>query len=87
MHSSGCLLVETRFDLSKDLADLPRVGLQMSIPSTMSECTFHADGPFENYIDRRLAAHTGVYHESVSEYPQTYVVPQEQGSRMNMRWL
>lgn len=87
MHSSGCLFVETKFDLRRDLADLPRVGLQMSIPGTMSECTFHADGPFENYIDRRLAAHAGVYHESVSEYPQTYLVPQEQGSRMNMRWL
>lgn len=87
MHNSGCIFVETKFDLDKDLVDLPRVGLQLSIPSTMSECIFHADGPFENYSDRRLAAHTGVYQESVSEYPQTYLVPQEQGSRMNMRWL
>lgn len=87
MHSSGSLFVETKFDLRKDLVDLPRVGLQLSIPAVMSESVYFADGLYENYSDRRLAAHAGIYRGHVSEYPQQYVVPQEQGNRMNMRWL
>jgi beta-galactosidase len=87
MQSNGCLFVETEFDLDEDLVDLPRVGLQMSIPSSMYNTKFFADGIRENYSDRRLAAHAGVYRETVEDYPATYVVPQEQGNRMNMRWL
>jgi len=87
MHSSGSLFVETKFDLRKDLVDLPRVGLRLSIPAIMSESVYFADGLFENYSDRRLAAHAGIYREHVAEYPQQYVVPQEQGNRMNIRWL
>jgi len=87
MHSSGSLFVETKLDLRKDLVDLPRVGIQLSIPAIMSESVYFADGLFENYSDRRLAAHAGIYREHVSAYPQQYVVPQEQGNRMNMRWL
>lgn len=87
MHSSGSLFVETKFDLRKDLVDLPRVGLRLSIPAIMSESVYFADGIYENYSDRRLAAHAGIYRGHVSEYPQQYVVPQEQGNRMNMRWL
>jgi hypothetical protein len=87
MQNNGCLFVETEFDLDKDLADLPRVGLQMSIPCSMYHKSFFADGIHENYSDRRLAAHAGVYGGIVEDYPATYVVPQEQGNRLNMRWL
>ena len=88
MHSNGCLFIEASIDLDESLKDLPRVGVQLSIPNTMSrECSF-ADGPRENYPDRCLAAHAGVVHRPfLEEYPRTYCVPQEQENRMNMRWL
>ncbi|KAL7459353.1 hypothetical protein ACHAWC_011074 [Mediolabrus comicus] len=82
----GTLCVEVMFDLNDSLADLPRVGVELSVPSTMNETMFFADGPHECYPDRRYAAKAGVYAGSVST-SSTYVVPQEQGNRMNMRWL
>jgi len=88
MHSNGCLFVETEMDLDMSLKDLPRVGIQFSLNGTMSSETSFADGPWENYPDRRLAAHAGIVNRPyLEEYPATYCVPQEQGNRMNMRWL
>jgi hypothetical protein len=86
IDDDGTLCVEVMFDLNDSLADLPRVGVELSVPSTMNETMFFADGPHECYPDRRYAAKAGVYAGSVSA-SSTYVVPQEQGNRMNMRWL
>jgi len=88
MHSNGCLFIETKMDLDESLKDMPRVGIQLSLNGTMSSETSFADGPWENYPDRRLAAHAGIVNRPyLEEYPATYCVPQEQGNRMNMRWL
>lgn len=86
IDADGTLCVEVMFDLNDSLVDLPRVGVELSVSSTMNETMFFADGPHENYPDRRYAAKAGVYAGSVST-SSTYVVPQEQGNRMNMRWL
>jgi len=87
MHSNGCLFIETKMDLDESLKDLPRVGIQLSVHGTMSSETSFADGPFENYPDRRLAAHAGIVEQSyIRGRHDTYCVPQEQGNKMNMRW-
>lgn len=87
MHSNGCLYIETKIDLDESMKDMPRVGIQFAVPSTMYQTSYFADGPHENYVDRQLSAHAGVGVEVVPERPSTYVVPQESGNRMNMRWL
>jgi len=87
MHDNGCVFVETTIRLDEHLADIPRVGIQFSIPNTLQTISSFSDGLFENYCDRRLAAHACIHRTLIEDYPRTYVVPQEQGSKMNMRWL
>ena len=87
MVGGGSLLIETQIKINESLHDLPRIGIEMAISSTMEETCFFANGPNENYVDRCISAHAGVYEESVSECPETYVVPQEQGSRTGLRWI
>ncbi len=87
MHDNGCLFVETTIRLDENLVDMPRVGIKFSIPHALQKIHSFSDGLHENYCDRRLEAHAYVCRRRVEEYPQKYVVPQEQGSRMNMRWL
>jgi len=82
----GTLYVDVLYDLNESLADLPRVGIELEVPSELEETMFFADGPHENYPDRSYSSHAGVYKGSISD-SSTYVVPQEQGNRMNMRWL
>jgi beta-galactosidase len=87
MYGNGSLFVETKIELDESLKDLPRVGVQLNVPSSMTrQCAF-ADGVHENYSDRCLSAHSAVVWRTVKDYPTTYAVPQEQGSQMNMRWL
>ena len=82
----GTLYVEVLFDLITSLSDLPRVGIEIALPSQLSEAIYFAEGPHENYPDRSYSSHSGVYEGMVSN-SCTYVVPQEQGNRINMRWL
>eukprot|EP00984_Skeletonema_dohrnii_P008867 scaffold3304_cov106-Skeletonema_dohrnii-CCMP3373.AAC.2 len=86
IDDKGALHVEVLFDLNESLTDLPRVGIELAVPSELKEMMFFADGPDENYSDRSYSSHAGVYEGSISD-SSTYVVPQEQANRMNMRWL
>mmetsp|Transcript_10320 Transcript_10320/g.18966 ORF Transcript_10320/g.18966 Transcript_10320/m.18966 type:complete len:580 (+) Transcript_10320:1828-3567(+) len=88
MNSDGALYVENTITLDGSLVkDLPRWGVEFAMPRSMSHNSFLARGPHENYADRHMSAHIGVYEENVPECPSTYVVPQEQGNRMGLNWL
>ena len=87
MHANGCVFVEVTIRLEENLYDMPRVGIQFSLPHTLPTVHSFADGLHDNYCDRRLEAHAYVLRRRVKDFPDTYVVPQEQGSRMNLRWV
>ena len=44
-------------------------------------------GPFENYVDRKLAAEVGRYRNTVAEHYVPYMRPQENGYKTDVRWL
>lgn len=87
MLGDGSLYIDVQINLNESLRDLPRVGLEISIPEKFKDIFYYANGPHENYSDRKFSAHAGVYQETVSDSPSTYVVPQEQGNRTGLRWL
>jgi len=87
MLRDGSVFIDVKINLNESLKDLPRVGIEISIPEKFKEICYYANGPHENYIDRKFSAHAGVYMESVTDSPRTYVVPQEQGNRTGLRWL
>ena len=67
------------------LADLPRVGVQFSLPGRFSTLRWFGLGPHENYPDRRSSATVGVWTGAPDTPP--YLVPQEFGLRCDCRWL
>ena len=87
MDLDGALHVENQITIDDSyVKDLPRWGVEFGINGTMSKSTICARGPHENYVDRQHSAHIGVYEEIVTDCPSTYVVPQEQGNRMQTNW-
>lgn len=44
-------------------------------------------GPFENYVDRKSAAHIGIYQKGLDEFYLSYVKPQESSNRTDTRWF
>lgn len=88
VHSDG--LVNVTFSLIKTdtkLEEIPRVGMQMLIPSAFNDLSWYGRGPHENYSDRNTSAFIGLYESTVAEQYVPYVRPQENGYRTDTRWL
>ena len=69
------------------LSELPRVGLKMQLPPSYRFLKWFGRGPFENYQDRKDAAHVGLYKSTVAKQYVPYIRPQENGYKTDVRWL
>ena len=83
---SGDVLVESSFSPgATELPDLPRFGMQMTVPGGFETATWYGRGPHENYPDRKGGAMLGIWDGVPDEPP--YLVPQEFGLRTDCRWF
>ncbi|MDN3242498.1 glycoside hydrolase family 2 TIM barrel-domain containing protein [Glycomyces tritici] len=65
---------------------LPRLGVRLAVPKAFDAATWFGGGPGEAYADSRAAARIGRYEASVAQMQTPYVLPQENGSRIDVRW-
>ena len=84
---SGELHVENTIRLGKDMFDIPRVGVMISLVPGLEQIEYYGRGPFENYWDRKASSMVGCYQNSVSGEYVPYIVPQEHGHHTDVRWL
>ena len=70
-----------------DDAQIPRFGMNFTIPKQYSEVLWYGRGPHENYIDRKSSAFVGLYKGLVEDLGFDYSRPQENGYRTDVRWL
>lgn len=82
----GVLEFDCSFTVSKDCADLPRIGVRLELPPEMIEVEYFGLGPYENYIDRDCGAWLGRFASTVDEMFVPYVMPQENGNRTQVRY-
>ena len=66
---------------------IPRIGLYAQLDSAYDHVRWYGRGPHENYIDRKYAAHMGVYKGSVVDFYEPYISTQECGHRCDVRWM
>ncbi|TWD75188.1 beta-galactosidase [Kribbella amoyensis] len=64
----------------------PRLGVRMSLPSSLDTVRWFGGGPGEAYADSRAAARVTRHTRTVDGLQTPYVVPQENGSRIDVRW-
>lgn len=65
---------------------LPRLGVRFGVPRALDRVTWFGRGPGEAYPDSRLAARVGRFAATVAELQTPYALPQENGSRTEVRW-
>jgi beta-galactosidase len=83
--SDGNIVVDCEFENKKLM---PRFGLQLQMPLEFGKnLKYFGLGPHENYCDRKESAIVGQYSGSVEDFIVEYVYPQENGYRMEVRWL
>ncbi|MFS4417447.1 glycoside hydrolase family 2 TIM barrel-domain containing protein [Maribacter sp. 2307ULW6-5] len=64
-----------------------KFGNEMVLPETYRTVRWYGKGPFEAYPDRQHAATVGVYETTVAEQYFPYIRPQENGNRLDVRWV
>jgi beta-galactosidase len=65
---------------------LPRLGLRLALPATITDVEWFGAGPGEAYRDSMQAARIGRFRCSVDELQTPYPYPQENGNRRQVRW-
>jgi beta-galactosidase len=65
---------------------LPRLGVRFAVPAPVGTVEWFGRGPGEAYPDTRLAARVGRFARTVDELQTPYLMPQENGSRADVRW-
>ncbi|MQM24834.1 glycoside hydrolase family 2 TIM barrel-domain containing protein [Glycomyces albidus] len=65
---------------------LPRLGVRAAVPKDLDAVSWFGGGPGEAYADTREAARIGRFTSTVLDLQTPYVFPQENGSRIDVRW-
>jgi beta-galactosidase len=86
-EQDGSLQVTETLDPQGTLPELPRFGMQLSVPPEYSNVEYYGRGPHENYVDRKASAFVSRYKTNVYDFTHTYTRPQENGNRSDVRWL
>lgn len=88
LKSNGGLKVDYTFTpLQKDLPNIPRLGMYLTLPQSFTEVSWYGKGPEESYWDRKTGQKTGVYSGKVNDQFHAYSRPQETGNKTNVRWM
>ncbi len=88
IYGSGEVVLHSRIDPSGKLPEtLPRMGFLLTLPRYLDHFAWFGRGPGEAYPDSKEAARVGLYCSDLEGLQTPYVVPQENGNRMDVRWL
>ncbi|WP_373833529.1 glycoside hydrolase family 2 TIM barrel-domain containing protein [Bacteroides heparinolyticus] len=88
INNTGAIKVTQKLTADKNakVSNLFRFGMQMPMPRLFDAVEYYGRGPVENYIDRNHAADLGIYRQSVAEQFYSYIRPQENGTKTDIRW-
>lgn len=80
--------VETRlfYDPVKELGDMPEFGMLFKLNADYDRIEWYGLGPQETYADRMRGAKLGIYRNRVADNMAKYLVPQECGNKMGVRY-
>ncbi|KAK5165557.1 Beta-galactosidase (Lactase) [Saxophila tyrrhenica] len=68
-------------------ANLPRIGLDLYLSKALTQSGYFGLGPGESYPDKRGAQKVDIHSSPVRDLHTSYDVPQENGNRMDARWV
>ncbi len=88
VYGTGDILVEADVvPAGEHPLSWPRLGLQLRVAGNLDIFTWYGRGPHEAYADRKTGAAVGVYHGTVEEQYVPYIMPQENGNKIDVRWV
>ncbi|MEJ6950723.1 beta-galactosidase, LacZ type [Natronospora cellulosivora (SeqCode)] len=86
IKSNGELNINIKGDPFGELPNLPRIGLELTLPDDMDNVNWYGRGPGEAYVDSKEANRIGHYSANVDALYTPYVFPQDNGNRTDIHW-
>lgn len=86
VYEGGEIKVNSHYKGVEGLPELPIFGLAIKLSADYDNFKWYGMGPNENYIDRVSGAYLGIFEKTVTENVSDYVVPQESGNHIGVRW-
>lgn len=86
VRSDGAVETTLSYDPVEGLGDMPEFGMIMKLNADYDRVEWYGMGPQETYTDRCKGARLGIYKNKVSENVARYIVPQECGNKVEVRW-
>ncbi len=88
INNEGAIKVTQKLTTDKDakVANMFRFGMQMPMSRSFETVEYYGRGPVENYNDRNHCTDLGIYRQSVDEQFYSYIRPQENGNKTDIRW-
>ncbi|UCC41702.1 MAG: DUF4981 domain-containing protein [Candidatus Aminicenantes bacterium] len=88
IYGSGDIIITNKFQPGNvDLPEMPRFGMNMTLPAELDNISWYGRGPHENYWDRKTGASVAIYSGKVIDLYHPYIRPQENGNRTDIRWV
>lgn len=88
IYGNGIVDVDASFTLPDNADIVRRLGLQMQLAAGYENIRYYANGPYENYSDRKASAFVGLYETTAKDMEaEHYVRAQSMGNREGVRWL
>ena len=83
--SDGSCTVELGVNVRENVPYLPKFGLSFAMPEGFEKMFYFGYGPYESYMDKKLASHIGLFETTVTDNFEPYVRPQENSSHYACR--
>ena len=85
--ADGTLMTNAFIRPSTTGAIIPKMGFRLEMPSTMEQLAWFGRGPWDSYRDRKEACLPGIYRSTVTDQYEEYILPQEHGTKQEVRWM
>jgi beta-galactosidase len=66
---------------------IPKMGFRLEMPAAMEQLSWFGRGPWDNYRDRKEASLPAIYMSTVTDQHEDYILPQEHGTKQDVRWM
>ena len=86
VYGDGSIQTTLSYEPVKELGDMPEFGVMFKFNADYNNVTWYGMGPEETYVDRCKGAKLGVYKNKVEDNMAKYLVPQECGNKVGVRW-
>ena len=89
INNDGQIHVESHLDIAKgqELPNIPRLGMQLTMPGEFQKLSWFGRGPYETYADRKTSAKISLYRSLVKDQIHHYSRPQENANKTDVRWI